>query len=303
MSTAGIFFAEHVSDRGHYAFGTFLTSIVFSAGGGWVALLGYFLLDSVGWRVFVLCTSIPLFVPPILLLHCCIMGGNRNNGTEQPLIGSQGEGNTPNESKKTIQVENLASRITKVSLFVFINVFQGYGSILLLPGLIRDENEKRCKTLIENQEGPCKSVVDGNQFLILALVTGAGNLLGRGVGYLLLRKIRFRILQPTLASIISIGYIILLVEDKSMILVVCSMGGCKIVYSMMRCETCLISSDSTFFGTETIAEASAIVLGSGMFGSVIGNGCAAFLNPHITIQVTFVLSLVQIGAVCSITER
>ena len=88
-----------------------------------------------------------------------------------------------------------------------------------------------------------------------------------------------------------------------MILVVCSMGWCKIVYSMMRCETCLISSDSTFFGTETIAEASAIVLGSGMFGSVIGNGYAAFLNPHITIQVTFVLSLVQIGAVCSITER
>ena len=250
MSTAGIFYAEHVSDRSHYAFGIFLASFAFSAGGGWVALLGYFFLDLVGWRVFVLCTSIPLFVPPILILHCCIKKENKNSGTELPLIGTKG--GEESESKETIHVENLGARITKASIFVFINIFQGYGSILLLPGLMREENERRCKIL----DGPCSSVVDGNQFLILALVTGAGNLLGRGVGYLLLRKIRFRILQPTLASIISIGYIILLVEDKSMILVVCSMGGCKIVYSMMRCETCLISSDSTFFGTETISTVS-----------------------------------------------
>ena len=81
------------------------------------------------------------------------------------------------------------------------------------------------------------------------------------------------------------------------------MGWCKIVYSMMRCETSLLSYDPTFFGTETIAKAGAIVMGSGMFGSVISNGCAAFLNPHITVQVTFALSLVLIGVVCSITER
>ena len=56
-----------------------------------------------------------------------------------------------------------------------------------------------------------------------------------------------------------------------MILVICSMGWCKIVYSMMRCETSLHSFDPTFFGTETIAKASGIVLGCGMFGSAIGN--------------------------------
>ena len=145
--------------------------------------------------------------------------------------------------------------------------------------------------------------MDGYQFLILALVTGAGNLFGRGVGYLLIRKIRFRILQPTLASILSVGYLLLLFKNKSMILVVCSMGWCKIVYSMMRCETALLSFDPSFFGTETIAKASAIVIGCGMFGSAIGNGCAAFLNPHITLQVTSVLGLVLIGVVCSITER
>ena len=303
MSTAGVFFAEHVSDRAHYSFGTFVTSFLYSAGGGWVALLGYLLLDLVGWRVFVLFSSIPLFVPPILILHCCIKGENRNSGTEQPLIGFQGGEEKPSESRETIHVENIASRITKASLFTFINVFQGYGSILLLPALMRYENEKRCETLIENQEGPCSSVVDGYQFLILALVTGAGNLLGRGVGYLFTRKITFRILQPTLALILSIGYLLLLFKDKSYILVVCSMGWCKIVYSMMRIETTLIQYDLAFFGTENIAKASAIVTGSGMFGSAIANGCAAFLNPSITVQITFVLSLVLIGVVCSITER
>ena len=38
-------------------------------GSTWVAILGYLMLESMGWRVFVLCTSIPLFVPPIALMH------------------------------------------------------------------------------------------------------------------------------------------------------------------------------------------------------------------------------------------
>ena len=299
MSTAGIFYAEHVSDRSHYAFGTFLTSFVFSAGGGWVALLGYFLLDSVGWRAFVLCTSMPLFVPPIIILHCCMHQqiGNEN----EVLLGRQRKSEQSKKSKEIIDVDNLKSRIAKVSLCVFINILQGYGSILLLPGLMREENEKRC--IEENNKGSCNSVVDGYQFLILALVTGAGNLIGRGIGYLLIKRVRFRILQPSLASILSVGYLLLLFKNKNMVLVVCSMGLCKIVYSMMRCETSLISFDPEFFGTEAIGKASAIVLGCGMLGSAIGNGCAAFLNPDITVKITFALSLALIGVTWSITER
>ena len=80
-----------------------------------------------------------------------------------------------------IQVDNLASNINEASLFVFMkHLSRNYGSMLLLPGLIRDKNEEGCKILIENQEGPCSSVVDGNQLMILflALVTGAGILFG-----------------------------------------------------------------------------------------------------------------------------
>ncbi|KAL5267495.1 hypothetical protein ACHWQZ_G004506 [Mnemiopsis leidyi] len=272
MSTAGIFYAEHVSDRSHYTFGTFLTSFVFAAGGGWVALLGFLLLDLVGWRIFVMCTSIPLFVPPIMILHCCIKAVDGEVVTEE---------------------EALVSRTSK-------DVIKGYGSILLLPGLIREENKKRCMS--ENRVS-CNTVVDGNQFLILALVTGVGNLFGRGVGYLLIKRIRFRILQPILAVVLSIGYLLLLFKHQSMVLVVFSMALCKIVYSMMRCETSLISFDPMFFGTETIAKASAIVLGCGMVGSAIGNGCSAFLNPYITVQITFALSIMLIGVVSTISER
>ena len=294
MSTAGIFYAEHVSNRSHYAFGTFLTSFVFAAGGGWVALLGFFLLDLVGWRIFVMCTSIPLFIPPIMILHCCMKALDGDIGTEQEALVST-------QKKDVIKVQNLNSRIIKASLFTFINIFQGYGSILLLPGLIREENEKRC--ISEDPGVPCDTVVDGYQFLILALVTGVGNLFGRGIGYLLIKRIRFRILQPILAGILSVGYLLLLFKYKSMVLVVCSMALCKIVYSMMRCETSLISFDPMFFGTETIAKASAIVLGCGMVGSALGNGCSAFLNPYMTVQITFALSLVLIGVVSSISER
>ena len=113
-------------------------------------------------------------MPPILILHCCIKGEKKNSRTDQQLLLV-----TP------IQVENLASKLTKASIFVFINIFQGYGSILLLPGLIRGKNEERCKIL--DQEAPCNSVVD--QLLIIALVTGAGNLFGRGADIFLLERL------------------------------------------------------------------------------------------------------------------
>ena len=47
----------------------------FAAGAGWVAVLGYFLIESMGWRVFVMCTSVPLAIPAILMLHFCFKDG------------------------------------------------------------------------------------------------------------------------------------------------------------------------------------------------------------------------------------
>ena len=72
FSTMGVFFSENVSSPSVRSSGIALNDMLYTIAAGWVAILGYLLLDKVGWRVFVLCTSLPVFLPPISMLHCCL---------------------------------------------------------------------------------------------------------------------------------------------------------------------------------------------------------------------------------------
>ena len=46
-----------------------ISTIMYAIGGVWSAGLGYLLLDLIDWRIFILLTSIPIFLPPIFMLH------------------------------------------------------------------------------------------------------------------------------------------------------------------------------------------------------------------------------------------
>ena len=46
-----------------------ISTVMFAIGGVWSAGLGYLLLDLIDWRIFILLTSIPIFIPPIFMLH------------------------------------------------------------------------------------------------------------------------------------------------------------------------------------------------------------------------------------------
>ena len=41
-------------------------------GAGWVGILGYLVLGSLNWRFFIVLTSVPFFIPAIILLHLCL---------------------------------------------------------------------------------------------------------------------------------------------------------------------------------------------------------------------------------------
>ena len=51
-----------------------VASVMYTIGGVWSAVLGYLLLDVVGWRIFILLTSLPIFIPTIFMLHFCFVG-------------------------------------------------------------------------------------------------------------------------------------------------------------------------------------------------------------------------------------
>lgn len=285
-----VFYAEQVSTKEVYKFGTLASNIAFAMGGGWVAVLGYFLFNALGWRTFVVCTSIPVFLPPIFMLHIYL--------TKEVSLG---EAEVQVTVRRDIEVTGQTCRVFKASTMKLINTLQGFGTIILLPCLIRADNEKSLPNSNRANTEDCASAVQGTQFLLLALVNGGTNIIGRALGYFLQNKAKFRALQPVLASIIGICYIVLIFEN-SVLTFVTALGLAKLVYAMMVIKINLITFDRAFLGTENFALNSGKVYASGLLGAIIGNTLAAFFSANTAVTTAGILSGIQVLVVSSVYE-
>ena len=296
ISTSSVFVAENVSSHRVYCTAVFIDSFFFAAGSGWVALLGYFLLGTVGWRVFILFTSLPIFLPPIILLHCCLK--DETGPSYKPLRTSEsGEGGIQiRQEQKVESAPNFKMRLFKASVMNFLNLLQGFGCILLLPALLRKNNEKEGET-----SEKCQSSVQGEEFLVIALITGGCILVGRLLGLWVSNRFRFWVIQSFLAVILIACYGTLLF-DNSYIAVLISMGVANIVMSMTRLELKIMECDINHFGRDKVAVASAIILGVGFVGSILGTSLAGFLAPQQAVLWTFVFSCFLLFSALSIRE-
>ena len=262
--------------------GSYLGTLCFCIGGTWVSFLGYLLLDRVGWRVFVLLTSAPVFVPPIFLLHCCLTENGSTSSTKS------------DNEEEVIEVSNFARRVTNVGILSLVSNLQGVGSILLVPSVIRAFNSKAN----DGMGDPCGNVVQGSQFLILTAVTGGPNILGRVISILFHGKYRFSNIQSVISVFLVIIYGCLMIPS-SLTTMVLVMGLAKLFFSVQMSELSIIWFDVQYFGTAGIKTASGIASGLGYVGCVTGIALAAFLDPDTAIVVTFVISLLQIGVACT----
>ena len=109
-----ILIAEQVSSKQVSEDIILITSLVYTVGGVWSAILGYLVLDQLGWRIFILLTSLPLFIPPILLLHF-YFGGNPTDQASEDGIGSV-EVEVEAEQNKIV-APNFITRSIKISLY------------------------------------------------------------------------------------------------------------------------------------------------------------------------------------------
>ena len=297
FSPSGVFFAEEIGNNKKFAFGAFLTITIFAAGGGWVAILGWMMLESMGWRFFVLCTSIPLFIPPIYLLHFELVSEKYSpQNNYKALQKADDEENAKN--KETLPKKTVLSRVIKVSIFGFINAYQGFGNILLLPALIRGFKIKENST-----SSYCDTTLQKEDMLILALVSGGLNMLGRIAGFLLNERIGFKVLQPILAVLTVWCYTILLYPSLSMVSIVAAMGLIKFTSAMMVLERSLMSFDPNYLGKDTFAKASAAIGGFSVLGGFVGNTIVEFLTIRITVIVGIVFSALEVIVLYSITPR
>ena len=281
MAMAGLFFVEKVSNHDVYNVGTLAGLFGFTLGGGWVAILAYLLLGRIGWRYFIVCTSVPIFIVPIFLLHCVL--------TDSP--EEEREALHPEVEPEVIEVKGFWGRLIKGCVTNFINTLQGWGSILLIPALLKAVDTKTTKLTMDQE------------LLILALLYGVAKLIGRVLSVFLLKYVSFRILQPLLSVIIASCYLTLIFLDHSLIITVVAMGIANMCFCVTRCELTLMEFDKHYFGTERLVLGAGVMSGCAMMGAAVGAIVASFLSSHHAVMVTFVLSCIQVVTFCFITER
>ena len=282
-SVGSLYFAERVSSYEMYNVGKLCGLFAFTLGGGWVAVLGYILLSRIGWRYFIVCTSVPVFIPPICILHFSLA-----EDTTEDEVKIQTDKVTESD---VIRVNNFWGRLIKGCVTNFINKLQGWGSILLIPALL---------TYLDDQQNV---LTMDQELLILALLYGGAKLLGRVVGVFLLKYVTFRILQPLLSVIIASCYLALIFWDNSLTAIVGAMGIANMCFCVTRCELTLMEFDKHYFGTGRLDLAGGVMAGCGLLGATVGAIAAQFLSSQRAVVVSFVLSCVQVVAFCCITDR
>ena len=302
-SVCGIFFAKFASSKQMLTEGSFLfEALSFPVGGTWVSILGWLFLDLVGWRVFVLLTSIPLFVPPIIMLHFFFREPQKLEHNESQSI----EDTHPDESSTLLdskEVPNFTARVSRSSMFMFCNLCVGYSTIILAPSLIRIYKTGRgAPDDVNDTMVKCFEVVQGKDFLILSVVTGISNFIGRILGISLWGRVKFLFLQSTATVIVALSFGILLLEP-SIIVSMVFLGISQFFYSIQGVEAAALRFDYDYYGTMKFELGTCVADAVGMIGAVVGTSLSAFLDPYIALIVLLVVACCEIVLICFMRER
>ena len=237
LSTTGIYMAQLSTSKDFHAFSLTLMTTAFSLGGGWCGLLGYFLIERIGWRYFILFTSLPIFIPPLLLLQFYLP-----NTLDMNLKFSENEVLVAKEPT----LKSVVTRITKISLIIFSTGFVYSGDILLVPVIMRDVNKSQGVNV------PC-GAIHGVQFLAITGLFGGCHIIGRFLSYIFQNRLS-TVKIYIICSIILIPSTIVCYafSDNAVIVFIC-LVFVQIVTSTSTNEAYIQMNDNFFFADKYIA--------------------------------------------------
>ena len=301
-----IFLTSNASSRKVSQVGILIQQVAYTGGGVWINFLAYLLLEKMGWREFLLVSSLPVFIPPLVILQFFIKE-TQLTGAKIPVKDENSAVDAESTVKKEEQsvkiLQNDVCKIGILSCFGFITLFQGYGSILLAPSIIRsfntDENTDPYGQIGEGVENtlncdPCENIVKGMDFLILTAINGATNVLGRIIGWYIHGRFSFRIIQSIFSLGLVICYIFLMVPYHNLAMPSILMGTIKLVFSIQLTELTFVSAEPSIYGKVLYSTGCAIIWGFGHLGSAIGTAFAAFLDPGTAVVIALTLSSIKV---------
>ena len=256
--------------------------VAYSLGGVWVAVMGYLVFDTLGWRVFIVITTMPVLVLSIFILHFYLP----SKGEE----GSEDEVDTKPEKF----VSNVFGRTLKASIFQMAFFFQNWTTILLLPALIKLLNMKK------GAEEGCDAITQGPEFLYLAVVAFA-EVVGQLIFHIFSDKIRFRSTFGCLVVMMIGSYLtMLLMEGLTVVVLTSFLVKCGV--GMMMLQNTNYNFHADYYGTKWLNVCSSLAQGVAMSAGLVGAALASFAVPVATILTALGLSGVQFFAILTMRE-
>ena len=286
---SGVFFTNGASCRKVYLQGTFVWIVAFEMGAAYVGVLGYFVLEYLSWREFILLTSMPLLVPPILLLHFVVTEDitaspdpvdHEKERTRDNSASSSGAGDGETEcilERNTVSSPKFpALRLLKASLCPFLTFFLAFGNVLLLPILLREIKLRRGKE--DEMEDRCAGAVQGSDYLLLAIIN-SGMIVGAILGGWLHDRFPFKIVYPTVAAFMTACLMILSFYRDVYWFIVLFGFIFNAMLEILDTERYFTQFDALVFGRENLTVVSSVIQAAASFGSLFGSSCAAFIAP------------------------
>ena len=303
-STSYVYMSEIASSKSFCAMAITVGITFFTIGGGWCGFLGYFLLERMSWRYFILICSIPTFILPLILLQfvlpeshpdkCGLKSQHETTTTEikDELIGKDDPSrviviNSNSDDEKTPLFQQMIpkhiknyeypggfsifSRVTKLFLSAIGRGVPYYGAMLLVPALIKENN-------IINEDKSFCGAMHGGEFLWITVIFGVCHVIGRILSYVFQDRVSMAVMVTRAALISLVCFTVIDAYPDRFMLVMILIGIIQTVFACSVTQTAVMANDPTFFPSEYLAIASGIASSSNYLSMAIGNTIAELLG-------------------------
>ena len=273
-----VYLSEIAGSKEFYIFGITLLSTAFNIGGGWAGGLGYLLLEKIGWRYFVLLTSVPLYLFPIVAFQ--FMLPETKPSKEEARLLEDKTSETPDENSLIAgsSKRDMCLKIVKLGFIsTFLSTYQ-FGVVLLIPSFVKNYNLSN-----DLNEDACGSI-HGSQFLILTAIFGGCNLLGRLLSYVF-QKIFAPDINITIFAVVSVLVLgVLNVIPSNVYAFYLGIGAVQCFAASLSNDRNILAADRQFFSREYLGLSVGISVGMSKVGSLVGNAISGILSYVVALR-------------------
>ena len=298
MIIVGVYATEMIHDRARYVLAMSLCATAMSVAGGWIGVLSYLILERVGWRVFILLTSLPFFIPQLILLQFFLPDSKKYELENSELSTLEQE-----ESDSALVQENNGKRsrnayvfACKIGLACCLEYVIGYGAVILMPAFTKAHN------LANDVDSPCGRL-HGSQFLSFTITFGVCNILGRFIAYISQDRVKTVIQNFISYSVCFIACCVMVAYSENLVVLVLCESFVQIYNAHHGSVMFLLCHSIEYVGKKNIAFSSAMMTAGCSTGFLIGTLLSVLIDYKLVLMINisiagsnyFVLFWIYIG--------